>query len=48
MRGQIARAARSSKMAARPPEIGEQTEEVPTEFGFSADRITELRQGKVV
>jgi crotonobetainyl-CoA:carnitine CoA-transferase CaiB-like acyl-CoA transferase len=27
---------------------GEQTEEVLTEFGFSAQEIAELRQGKVV
>jgi crotonobetainyl-CoA:carnitine CoA-transferase CaiB-like acyl-CoA transferase len=37
-----------SKMAARPPEFGEQTEEVLTEFGFGADEIKALRQGKVV
>jgi crotonobetainyl-CoA:carnitine CoA-transferase CaiB-like acyl-CoA transferase len=37
-----------SKMAARPPEFGEQTEEVLTEFGFSASEIAQLRQGKVV
>src|ERR1700712_5578605 len=37
-----------SKMAARPPEFGEQTEEVLAEFGFSADEINGLRQGKVV
>jgi len=37
-----------SKMAARPPEFGEQTEEVLAEFGFSAQEIAELRQGKVV
>jgi crotonobetainyl-CoA:carnitine CoA-transferase CaiB-like acyl-CoA transferase len=37
-----------SKMAARPPEFGEQTEEVLEEFGFSAEEIGELRQGKVV
>jgi crotonobetainyl-CoA:carnitine CoA-transferase CaiB-like acyl-CoA transferase len=37
-----------SKMAARPPEFGEQTDEVLTEFGFSAQEITELRRGKVV
>jgi crotonobetainyl-CoA:carnitine CoA-transferase CaiB-like acyl-CoA transferase len=35
-------------MAARPPEFGEQTGEVLAEFGFSADEITGLRQGKVV
>jgi len=37
-----------SKMAARPPEFGEQTEEVLGEFGFSADEITDLRRHKVV
>ena len=37
-----------SKMAARPPEFGEQTEEVLAEFGFSADEIEGLRQAKVV
>jgi crotonobetainyl-CoA:carnitine CoA-transferase CaiB-like acyl-CoA transferase len=37
-----------SKMAARPPEFGEHTEEVLAEFGFAADEIKELRQRKVV
>ena len=37
-----------SRMAARPPEFGEQTEEVLAEFGFSADEIAELRKRKVV
>jgi crotonobetainyl-CoA:carnitine CoA-transferase CaiB-like acyl-CoA transferase len=37
-----------SRMAARPPEVGEQTEELLTEFGFSTEEIAELRQGKVV
>ena len=37
-----------SRMAARPPEFGEQTEEVLAEFGFGADEIAELRQRKVV
>ena len=37
-----------SKMAARPPEFGEQTDELLAEFGFSAAEIAELRQGKVV
>jgi crotonobetainyl-CoA:carnitine CoA-transferase CaiB-like acyl-CoA transferase len=37
-----------SKMAVRPPEFGEQTEEVLAEFGFTADEIGALRQGKVV
>ena len=38
----------ASKMAARPPEFGEQTEEVLAEFGFTADEINALRQNKVV
>jgi formyl-CoA transferase len=37
-----------STIAARPPEVGEQTEELLAEFGFSADEIATLRQGKVV
>ncbi len=37
-----------SKMAARPPEVGEQTEDVLAEFGFSADEIKSLRGAKVV
>jgi crotonobetainyl-CoA:carnitine CoA-transferase CaiB-like acyl-CoA transferase len=37
-----------SKMAARPPEFGEQTEEVLGEFGFGKDEIADLRQHKVV
>jgi crotonobetainyl-CoA:carnitine CoA-transferase CaiB-like acyl-CoA transferase len=37
-----------SKMAARPPEFGEQTEEVLAEFGFSADEIAKLRHTNVV
>jgi crotonobetainyl-CoA:carnitine CoA-transferase CaiB-like acyl-CoA transferase len=37
-----------SKMAARPPEFGEQTDEVLAEFGFSANEIEGLRQAKVV
>jgi len=37
-----------SKMAARPPEFGEQTEEVLAEFGFGNDEIKELRERKVV
>src|SRR6267378_5036455 len=37
-----------STMAARPPEFGEQTEEVLAEFGFSAEEIGALRQDKVV
>ncbi len=37
-----------SQMAARPPEFGEQTDEVLAEFGFSRDEIGELKQNKVV
>ncbi|HEY2249008.1 MAG TPA: CoA transferase [Bradyrhizobium sp.] len=37
-----------SRMAARPPEFGEHTEEVLAEFGFAADEIKELRERKVV
>ena len=37
-----------STMAARPPDFGEQTEEVLAEFGFDTDEIAELRQRKVV
>jgi crotonobetainyl-CoA:carnitine CoA-transferase CaiB-like acyl-CoA transferase len=37
-----------SKMAAPPPEFGEQTDEILAEFGFSAGEITELKQAKVV
>jgi crotonobetainyl-CoA:carnitine CoA-transferase CaiB-like acyl-CoA transferase len=37
-----------SGMVARPPEFGEQTEEVLSEFGFGADEIRELRKHKVV
>jgi formyl-CoA transferase len=37
-----------SKMAVRPPEFGEQTDEVLAEFGFGKDEIAELRQRKVV
>jgi crotonobetainyl-CoA:carnitine CoA-transferase CaiB-like acyl-CoA transferase len=35
-------------MAARPPEFGEQTDEVLAEFGFNAEEIGALRQDKVV
>jgi crotonobetainyl-CoA:carnitine CoA-transferase CaiB-like acyl-CoA transferase len=35
-------------MVARPPEFGEQTDEVLAEFGFSKDEIADLRQRKVV
>ncbi|MDB5617776.1 CoA transferase [Tardiphaga sp.] len=37
-----------SRMAARPPEFGEHTDEVLAEFGFSDGEIAELRQGKVI
>jgi crotonobetainyl-CoA:carnitine CoA-transferase CaiB-like acyl-CoA transferase len=37
-----------STMAARPPEFGEQTEEILSEFGFAEDEIAELRKHKVV
>jgi crotonobetainyl-CoA:carnitine CoA-transferase CaiB-like acyl-CoA transferase len=37
-----------SKMVARPPEFGEQTDEVLAEFGFSTEEIGNLRQAKVV
>src|ERR1700751_2660293 len=37
-----------SKMAVRPPEFGEQTDEVLVEFGFTRDEIGSLRQNKIV
>ncbi|MBC7578514.1 MAG: CoA transferase [Tardiphaga sp.] len=37
-----------SHMAARPPEVGEQTEELLAEFGFGAEEIAALREAKVV
>jgi formyl-CoA transferase len=37
-----------SRMVARPPEFGEQTDEVLAEFGFTRDEIGELRRDKVV
>ena len=37
-----------SRMVTRPPEFGEQTEEVLREFGFGADEIARLRDAKVV
>ena len=37
-----------SKMVARPPEFGEQTEEVLAEFGFTSDEISSLRRNKIV
>jgi crotonobetainyl-CoA:carnitine CoA-transferase CaiB-like acyl-CoA transferase len=35
-------------MAARPPEFGEQTDEVLAEFVFCANEIAALKQAKVV
>jgi crotonobetainyl-CoA:carnitine CoA-transferase CaiB-like acyl-CoA transferase len=37
-----------SKMMARPPEFGEQTDEILSEFGFVRDEISALNQSKVV
>lgn len=37
-----------SRMVARPPEFGEQTDEVLAEFGFSVDEIAKLKNAKVV
>ncbi len=37
-----------SHMAARPPESGEHTRDVLSEFGFSPEEIAELRDGKIV
>jgi len=37
-----------SRIAARPPEFGEQTDEVLAEFGFDAEEIAALRLSKVV
>ena len=37
-----------SRMAARPPEFGEHTEEVLLEFGFGPEELAELRRTKVV
>ena len=37
-----------SRMAARSPEFGKQTEEVLAEFGFGADEIADLRRRRVV
>jgi crotonobetainyl-CoA:carnitine CoA-transferase CaiB-like acyl-CoA transferase len=38
----------SSEMVARPLELGEQTNEVLAEFGFTKDEIGALRKSKVV
>jgi formyl-CoA transferase len=35
-------------MAARPPALGEHTDEVLAEFGFSAGEIAALKQAKAV
>ncbi len=37
-----------SRMAARPPLVGEQTHDVLTEFGFSEQEIASLQKSKVV
>jgi crotonobetainyl-CoA:carnitine CoA-transferase CaiB-like acyl-CoA transferase len=37
-----------TRMVARPPEFGEQTDEVLAEFGFGVDEIVALKLGKVV
>jgi crotonobetainyl-CoA:carnitine CoA-transferase CaiB-like acyl-CoA transferase len=37
-----------SKMAARPPEFGEQTNEILAEFGFTDAEITELKRARAV
>jgi formyl-CoA transferase len=37
-----------STMAARPPEFGEQTEEILSEFGFTDGEIADLRMHRVV
>jgi crotonobetainyl-CoA:carnitine CoA-transferase CaiB-like acyl-CoA transferase len=35
-------------MVARPPEFGEQTDEVLAEFGLTADEIAALKRDKAV
>jgi crotonobetainyl-CoA:carnitine CoA-transferase CaiB-like acyl-CoA transferase len=37
-----------SKIAARPPNLGEHTDEILTEFGFGADEIKALHESKAV
>jgi crotonobetainyl-CoA:carnitine CoA-transferase CaiB-like acyl-CoA transferase len=37
-----------SKMVARPPEFGEQTDEVLAEFGFTRNEISALKRNNVV
>ncbi|MGH6788236.1 MAG: CaiB/BaiF CoA transferase family protein [Pseudolabrys sp.] len=38
----------ASRIAVRPPEMGEHTDEILSEFGFSADEIKALHQAKAV
>ena len=37
-----------SRIAARPPDFGEQTADILTEFGFAADEIAGLKARNVV
>ncbi len=37
-----------AKMAAPPPQVGEQTDEILSEFGFNADEIATFRKEKVI
>jgi len=37
-----------SRMVARPPEFGEQTDEILAEFGFDADEVAALKRAKIV
>ncbi|HSJ40185.1 MAG TPA: CoA transferase, partial [Xanthobacteraceae bacterium] len=37
-----------SRIAARPPDLGEHTDEILKEFGFGADEIKALKQAKAV
>jgi crotonobetainyl-CoA:carnitine CoA-transferase CaiB-like acyl-CoA transferase len=37
-----------SRMAARPPEVGEHTNDILSEFGFSPDEIGDLKMKKIV
>jgi formyl-CoA transferase len=36
------------RMAARPPEFSEQTDEILKEFDFNAEEVANLRQRKIV